>query len=771
MNKIFKIVFNAARGKMMVVNEATSSVQTGKKAAVTVAVIGALVSGSALAATYEYSFGNTSPTIKNENGVVYANDDVIDTTKDVTLQTFNYLNFADGAKLVIDGDFISCANTKLHTFQTGNEIRAKNIELAAIRHDLFSGNGGIISATENLKIGLTIMNGVTLQAGETLTFGGSPEISGASVITAKDILLGGTATLRDTTKFVDVQKVTFEKSSSRIENWTNGTIEFGELEVNGTGEAKLVNKSTADGFAFDIGKVAVKDGAQLAVYTDNQRPSGQPEVVANALGAKIGEVVLGANSEMHLGWRGSDYLDSGLSEIGKVVLNEGSLLSVKDGANPENGTPTVQEDADVVIAQIEVVGNNAKVGANLTGDETNITVADGVTGASIAKISTKKANINVATPGTDGQLSIGAVGADSTVEVTTSAENNTGNAEADLGKLAAAVGIDAQGNEGTVNFGIGETDVFGAATATLGENGLEGITQLVNSKTEALAEKVTLAPQMLTRIMMNDVRKRMGDLRAAEGTHGVWARYNGGEMSGQGADADFHMVQVGIDTVPEVGAPRFGVAFSYAQSEAKDGVGTADMDAYSLAFYGTKMYDNGMFVDVIGRMATMDTDLVNGGYKGKMDNVALSLSGEYGWRFDVTDSFYVEPSAELTYTYTNADKFEMTNGGTYELESTDSLVGRLGVAAGFKCPQNFGDVYVRAAVVHEFMGDATMRSWMNGTEATPFEADGKDTWAEFGLGAQFNVNKNTYVFADVEFTDGAAMDEDWRANVGVRFAF
>ena len=51
MNKIFKIVWNAARGKMMVVNEATSSVQTGKKAAVTVALVGALVSGIANAAS------------------------------------------------------------------------------------------------------------------------------------------------------------------------------------------------------------------------------------------------------------------------------------------------------------------------------------------------------------------------------------------------------------------------------------------------------------------------------------------------------------------------------------------------------------------------------------------------------------------------------------------------------------------------------------------------------------------------------------------------
>lgn len=55
MNKIFKIVFNAARGKMMVVNEATSSVQTGKKAAVTVAVIGALASGVAMAESYDYT--------------------------------------------------------------------------------------------------------------------------------------------------------------------------------------------------------------------------------------------------------------------------------------------------------------------------------------------------------------------------------------------------------------------------------------------------------------------------------------------------------------------------------------------------------------------------------------------------------------------------------------------------------------------------------------------------------------------------------------------
>ena len=194
------------------------------------------------------------------------------------------------------------------------------------------------------------------------------------------------------------------------------------------------------------------------------------------------------------------------------------------------------------------------------------------------------------------------------------------------------------------------------------------------------------------------------------------------------------------------------------------------MDSFSLAFYGTKMYNNGMFVDVIGRMATTDAEMNVVGNKAKMDNVALSLSGELGWRFDVTDRFFFEPSVEATYTYTNADTFTM-GSGKYELEAVDSLVGRAGFAAGMKCPGGHGDLYVRAAVAHEFMGDSTMRSWAGGREAVPVEMDGKDTWFEYAIGVNLNVNKNTYVYADVERTSGANVDEDWRANVGVRFAF
>ena len=327
------------------------------------------------------------------------------------------------------------------------------------------------------------------------------------------------------------------------------------------------------------------------------------------------------------------------------------------------------------------------------------------------------------------------------------------------------VGGEAEGVQVVAREGM----YTGETTGLLNEKG--EIVQTVTGANSIMSNVLDLASAStlsFNRILMNDVRKRMGDLRASEGTHGVWARYDGGKFSGSNSfENDFSTVQIGIDTAPAPDAPRFGVAFSYTTSDSDMQRGDAEMDAYSLAFYGTKFFENGMFVDVIGRLATIDTDVtIDGNKKGNLDNTAVSLSGEFGWRFDVNQSFYVEPQAEVTYTYLDSDKLKLSSGHEYELDSVDSLIGRLGFATGFKCPNNFGDVYLRASAVHEFLGDAAVHG---GTYT--LETDGDDTWVEFGVGANFNLNKNLYGYVDLERTEGADLDEDWRANVGVRYSF
>ena len=420
-------------------------------------------------------------------------------------------------------------------------------------------------------------------------------------------------------------------------------------------------------------------------------------------------------------------------------------------------TNLIEEEDDVVDTDLQVINSTVET-IDVTEGEVELRV-EGVGEESVTSVNTltlgKEVDVTMSGDGTFNDATGGDV--DALAERITIKNVQIGDTESETL------------TKGTVR--LDEGSVMGVVTAKINEKGeIVEKTVAVNDKTDSLTNKVVHIPQIINRIMMNDVRKRMGDIRSAEGTHGAWVRYNGGEMSGRGIENDFNMIQVGFDTMPGADAPRFGVAFSYANSEAEDGYGTADMDAYSLAAYATKFYDNGMFVDVIGRLAKIDTDLDNVGMTGKMDNLAVSLSGEFGWRFDVTKSLYVEPAVEATYTYMDSDEFTLGQG-EYELESTDSFIGRAGIAAGFKCPANKGDVYVRAAVAHEFLGDATMNSSINGNRALAVELDGKDTWVEFGLGANFNVNESTYVYADVERTEGAAIDEDWRANVGVRFAF
>lgn len=461
---------------------------------------------------------------------------------------------------------------------------------------------------------------------------------------------------------------------------------------------------------------------------------GYIKVVAGGSTIIDGNIRAGGSGDVDVAFKGEDSLFKG------AVLTEGS------------GETTIQ-----MTGGAKWVAEGSSVVSNLKLEDSTIDMTGATGDIDVVNLEGTSATLLMSV---DNDAGFNAQGGSDTLSITAVAQENADEVTQEEASALVERITGVTDKSATVKEGM-----YNGAMTVAADGVVATETNSIMSNTLDLA---SAAPLAMNRLLMNDVRKRMGDLRAAEGTHGVWARYDGGKLSGErGLENDFTTVQVGIDTVPVADAPRFGVAFAYTTSEADMMRGSADMDAFSLAFYGTKMYDNGMFVDVIGRMATADTDIVvDGDKKGSMDNVALSLSGELGWRFDVTDKFYFEPQAELTYTYVNADKLALGDS-SYEFDSVDSLMGRVGFAAGFKCPNNFGDVYVRASAVHEFLGDSAV----TGGNGTIHEVDGDDTWVEFGIGGQFNINKNTYVYADVERTDGAKLEEDWRANVGVRYAF
>ena len=319
----------------------------------------------------------------------------------------------------------------------------------------------------------------------------------------------------------------------------------------------------------------------------------------------------------------------------------------------------------------------------------------------------------------------------------------------------------AFGDADVTATGIAEGLIAGAVDA----NG----NRKVNTVMQDTLELATAAPLAVGRIVMNDVRKRMGDLRSAPGEAGVWMRWDGGKLKGDaGLTNDFNTIQVGGDH--KVGKNcRFGVAAAFTHGDLDHSNGNGEMETYSFSAYSTWMGDNGMFADVIARVGFTKSEISMKGQTIDLDNEALSLSAEYGWRFDLCKQFYVEPQVELTYTYLTEADSEVSYA-TYKTDSVDSLIGRAGLAAGWKLPNEMGDIYARASVVQEFLGDTRITGSAFG-RSVPHSLDGQDTWLEYGIGANIKLTDKTYIWADVERTEGADIDEEWRGTVGIRVSF
>lgn len=505
------------------------------------------------------------------------------------------------------------------------------------------------------------------------------------------------------------------------------------LKASGT-DAVIGSRSPSGNLSIDAQTIRIENTGEAGVGI----AGGETDETAGTVTLTADSIQVTATHAVNVNDKGGNFtMTANELDLNGNVTTLGGKLGVNATRATVTGDIKTTNTEFALNGELQFKGNTAEID-NLTGASATFTIT--------------KADQSVTIKNANKALTVAATG-DLNDEVGMDAFKNL------------TVGGDAKGVQVVAREGM----YTGETTGVLNEKG--EIVQTVTGANSIMSNVLDLASAStlsLNRILMNDVRKRMGDLRASEGTHGVWARYDGGKFSGSNSfENDFSTVQIGADTAAFLDGTRLGVAFSYTTSDSDMQRGDAEMDAYSLAFYGTKFFENGMFVDVIGRLATIDTDVtIDGNKKGNLDNMAVSLSGEFGWRFDVNQSFYVEPQAEVTYTYLDSDKLKLSSGHEYELDSVDSLIGRLGFATGFKCPNNFGDVYLRASAVHEFLGDAAVHG---GTYT--LETDGDDTWIEFGVGANFNLNKNLYGYVDLERTEGADLDEDWRANVGVRYSF
>ncbi|WP_417220694.1 autotransporter outer membrane beta-barrel domain-containing protein [Sutterella wadsworthensis] len=545
----------------------------------------------------------------------------------------------------------------------------------------------------------------------------------------------------------------------------------GTASINGSLEAKNI---TIDGGTFGIRSNRNIDGSQTttfnltadnnlavsggknAILLDNQKGSG------NVLNVDAANATLTGGEEGVVGTKSTasfkvDNLTVSGDESALNFDKESSLtLANKTGSKTANTT---------LNGNVTIDGK-----ATFTNQDINQTAGTfhvDTLNASNSKLTfntTEKAGVKVETLTGDLKLEAGA-----------SVTEKLGSAEKVAEELNSII---AGGAASTLkkNFVGGEaSDMTGAWTydAATGDVSYQGsrLSPTLTAVTHANAANLAQ-----WRYEVNHLSERLGDVRSQNGALGAWARVYGTDAKvSDSVSTKFtnNTIQVGGDA--KVGDTWIvGAAFGYTDNSTDFSNGGADSDGYTLSVYGTAVLPTGSYLDLIGRVGRISTDIdvsTVTPFKASYDNTAVGLSAEVGHRFDLSQIFYVTPQAELAYGRVFGDDYSGSNGMKVSQDDFDTLIARIGFQAGANFADNRGSIYLTASVNHDFLGDTEATASKAGAQDQKLKEDLGGTWFSYGIGAQFSTTYNLSFYGSLTRANGSDYQEDYHYSVGARYVF
>lgn len=344
MNKSFKVVFNKARGALMVVNEVTSCVQAKGTKTVIAAAVAALVAGGAVAADTQWKDAPeglesvtdaTWDTVKPENKFVWAPEG--EQTAAGTFLSTNGKETFEG-KLWVSGDSKAAQATGLAVSGAdGNLTNAGTIYVTSGKNGVSDQNKGIWAGN-----GATATNEGVIVAKNAYGMTVGTEESGAN---ASKIVNKGTIYVEETGVGMELGGVAQSKAENRgtivVGTPTTGVdVEGGSLRF---GHGVLIQNSSNNVFT-NYGTIEAADGASaIEVKTTGTTTAG------NTLNFEAGSKVVG---EVHIGKNVTGTVINVNGFKGDLDLNNDSddlTINVKAGADLEltDGYGSVISEANI----------------------------------------------------------------------------------------------------------------------------------------------------------------------------------------------------------------------------------------------------------------------------------------------------------------------------------------------------------------------------------------------------------------------------------------
>lgn len=260
---------------------------------------------------------------------------------------------------------------------------------------------------------------------------------------------------------------------------------------------------------------------------------------------------------------------------------------------------------------------------------------------------------------------------------------------------------------------------------------------------------------------------------------GAWVSYFGGSFSGDNGtinyDQDVNGIMVGVDTKIDGNNAKWivGAAAGFGKGDMSDHTGQVDQDSQSAYIYSSARFANNIFVD--GNMSyshfnnALSANMSNGQYvDGSASTDAWGFGLKLGYDWKLGDAGYLTPYGSVSGLFQSGDDYQLSNNLQVDGQSYDSMRYELGVDAGYTFAYSEDQAltpYFKLAYVYDDANndaDVNGDSIDNGTEGSAVRV---------GLGTQFSFTKNFSAYTDANYLGGGDVDQDWSANVGVKYTW
>ncbi|EGH5867748.1 serine protease autotransporter EspP, partial [Escherichia coli] len=279
---------------------------------------------------------------------------------------------------------------------------------------------------------------------------------------------------------------------------------------------------------------------------------------------------------------------------------------------------------------------------------------------------------------------------------------------------------------------------------------------------------------------VNNLNKRMGDLRDINGEAGAWARIMSGTGSASGGFSDnYTHVQVGVDKKHELdGLDLFtGFTVTHTDSSASADVFSGKTKSVGAGLYASAMFDSGAYIDLIGKYVHHDNEYTaTFAGLGTRDYSTHSwyAGAEAGYRYHVTEDAWIEPQAELVYGSVSGKQFAWKDQGMHlSMKDKDynPLIGRTGVDVGKSFSGKDWKVTARAGLGYQFdllaNGETVLRD-ASGEKRIKGE---KDSRMLMSVGLNAEIRDNVRFGLEFEKSAFGKYNVDNAINANFRYSF